>query len=133
MHNVGVAGMAKDAATLARVKRSGLGVLAPASGLQALSAVMASSAGGGVSTFAAAPVFWKILLRGGKQAPPFFSEFDPARLEATAKPHRQVGMWTSLQGCWMLKSCMLCVGEPLLHVPTVKLQFGCENVSKGLV
>ncbi len=89
------AGMANDAATLARIKRSGLGALAPASGLQALSAVLSSSAGGGVSTFAAAPVFWDTLLRG-KQAPPFFSEFAPALLEAVAKPSGQVGPQNSL-------------------------------------
>ena len=81
--------MANDAATLARVKRSGLGVLAPASGLQALSAVLASSIGGGPSIFAAAPVFWNVLLRG-KPAPPFFSEFGPALLEAAAGPRGQV-------------------------------------------
>ena len=80
--------MANDVATLARVKRSGLGVLAPAPGLQALAAVLAASAAGGVSTFAAAPVFWDVLLRG-KQPPFFFSEFAPAPLDAAAKAHGQ--------------------------------------------
>lgn len=74
-----VTGMAaNDAATLARVKRSGLGLLAPASGMQALAAMLAatSAATGGTSTFAAALVHWDILLRG-KQLPLYFSEVAP--------------------------------------------------------
>lgn len=76
--------MAADAATLARVKRAGLGVLAPASGLQVLAAVLAGSARGSPTTFVAVPVSWDTLLRG-KQPPFFFSDFAPQQLESPAK------------------------------------------------
>jgi hypothetical protein len=69
-------GMANDASTVARVKRSGLGLLAPASGMQALAALLVASTTTAAQTFAAAPVHWSVLLRG-KQAPFFFSEFAP--------------------------------------------------------
>ena len=80
------AGMAADAATLARVRRSGMGALAPEVGMQALAAVLHSAARPGVhappSTFVAAPVYWGVLLRG-KPAPPFFAEFAPAAVVAS--------------------------------------------------
>lgn len=98
-----LAGMANDSATLARLKRSGLGVLAPPSGLQALAAVLASSVAGGASTFAAAPVFWDVLLRR-KQPPFFFSEFAPAPPDAAARAHGQartsLRVVPSVRGNW---------------------------------
>ena len=81
------AGMAANAATLARVRRSGMGALAPAVGMQALAAVLQSAAGPGAhaapSTFAAAPVYWGVLLRS-KLTTPFFAEFTPAASLGTA-------------------------------------------------
>lgn len=82
------AGMANDAATLARVQRSGMGVLQPAMGMQALAALLGARS---PAVFSAAPVHWVVLLRSAKPPPPFFADFAPAAQTARALPGKPLG------------------------------------------
>ena len=73
--SVGMA--AQSAAVLARIERSGMGVIKPAAGLQLLHALLSSSVQTAPQVLAN-PFAWPALL-GGKQAvPPVFAEFVPA-------------------------------------------------------
>ena len=73
-------GMAADEAIMARVKRTGLGLLTPATGLSALAAVLThiTSPATHHSLLAAVPVVWPTLLkpRPGLHIPSFFAEFE---------------------------------------------------------
>ena len=69
--------MAEDAAVRARLQKSGMGALAPAAGMQALAATLATS-GPAPAVLSAAPIRWEVLLRG-KAIPPFFAEVAPPR------------------------------------------------------
>ena len=73
------AGMAADAATLARIKRTGMGALSPAVGVAALAAALASMSVTAAQrpVLPAMPVAWGVLLKG-RQVPFFFEEVKPA-------------------------------------------------------
>lgn len=67
--------MADDATVKARLQRSGMGVLAPSIGLQALAAALAVVTPA-PAVVSAALVLWDVLLQS-KIAPPFFADFCP--------------------------------------------------------
>ena len=73
------AGMAADAATMARIKRTGMGALSPAVGIAALAAALASMSGPASQrpVLTVMPVVWATLLQG-RQVPFFFEELRPA-------------------------------------------------------
>ena len=75
--------MAADAATLARIKRTGMGALSPAVGLAALTAALAamSAAASQRPVLTAMPVVWAALLKG-RTVPFCFEEFKPAQAPA---------------------------------------------------
>ena len=75
--------MAADAATLARIKRTGMGAMSPAVGLAALAAALAtmSAAASQRPVLTAMPVVWTVLLKG-RTVPFFFEEFKPAQAPA---------------------------------------------------
>lgn len=68
--------MAADVATQDRIKRTGLGVLPPATGLQALAALLASVSQPHprAQTLASVPVDWALLLNVGRAVPFFFTD-----------------------------------------------------------
>jgi hypothetical protein len=68
--------MAADLATQERIKRTGLGVLPPATGLQALAALIASGTRPHprAQTLASVPVNWATLLNVGRSVPFFFTD-----------------------------------------------------------
>ena len=74
--------MADDATVKSRLQRSGIGVLAPSIGMQALAAALAVVTPA-PAVVSAALVLWDVLLRS-KIAPPFFAEFAPTKPAATA-------------------------------------------------
>ena len=97
--------MAADAAMLARVQRSGMGVLQPATGMAALAALMGARS---PAVFSAVPVHWAALLRGPKAPPPFFADFAPAAPALSPLPGKL------LSGIRMQVRCALSL-EPLIQ------------------
>ena len=73
--------MAEDPAVRARLQKSGMGVLTPAAGMQALAAALAMSRPA-TPILSAAPIQWDVLLRG-KTALPFFAEVAQTNTLAT--------------------------------------------------
>lgn len=74
------AGMAADEAIAARVKRTGLGLITPATGLSALAMILSSTADPAAeccAVLAAVPFAWPTLLKPhpGHIIPSFFAEF----------------------------------------------------------
>ena len=70
----GATGMASaNAAALARIQRSGMGVIAPAAGLAALRAVLSSANAHSPQTIAS-PFAWAALLASVEAPPPVFAE-----------------------------------------------------------
>ena len=86
--------MAADAATLARIKRTGMGALTPAVGLAGLGAALAtaSAAASQRPVLTAMPVVWATLLKG-RTVPFFFEEFKPAQAPAQPPAARLVERW----------------------------------------
>lgn len=81
---VGVVGMAADPLAAARIKRTGLGIISPSIGLQAMSALLSQSHSAHElslsSLFSAVPVDWeKILGSSEAQAPFFLQDFAPEK------------------------------------------------------
>ena len=92
-------GMAADEAVAQRAARTGLGLIAPAPGLDALRSLLLSrsrGSGGGAplgltpaaSPLAAVPVNWSVLLRAGRGAAPpfFFGDVAPEQQQQPAAP-----------------------------------------------
>ena len=75
-------------ALLARIERSGMGVIAPASGLAALHAVLSSSSGFAPQTIAS-PFSWGRLLRRADVVPPVFGECAVAVISKQAEQRAQ--------------------------------------------
>lgn len=82
--------MADDATVKARLQRSGMGVLAPSIGLQALAAALAVVTPA-PAVVSAALVLWDVLLQS-KIAPPFFADFAPIKPAATAAVPSKVSL-----------------------------------------
>ena len=115
----GRAGMAADAATLARIKRTGMGALSPALGISVLAALLGGAQGAAPArpaVLAAMPVAWPTLLRG-RQVPGFFQEFAPAAQPAQPQarprsaPVRAVA-WAALGQTLPAAWCSQPSGEP---------------------
>ncbi|KAK9803914.1 hypothetical protein WJX72_004698 [[Myrmecia] bisecta] len=83
-------GMASQkASVLARIERSGMGLIQPAEGLAALAAVISGS----VSAQAiASPFRWSTLLQGVKAIPPVFVNFAPMAVSSRHTVHIAVGL-----------------------------------------
>ena len=106
--------MAEDAAVRARLQKSGMGALAPATGMQALAATLATS-GPAPAVLSAAPIRWEVLLRG-KTTPPFFAEVAPSKsLAVTPFKVRLCAFPISPRTCVLTAVCLNWVGLSLLH------------------
>lgn len=84
------AGMAARSAVEQRAKRTGLGMLSPGSGLDALRSILDGSVACPLNTYAltaVVPVAWQILLRAARGSiPDFFAEMVDAAMERQMLP-----------------------------------------------